>query len=129
MFEAMASDYKGWSAGFARAVAGDTARPEAVEKFRNTLSAMRPATAIGMARAIFGSDFRASVSALVAKQDSPPLRLLQTVKDLAVPMAVTDYLRREVGDKGSVEVLHIDGHLPQITSPYVFTKALLSHLG
>ena len=129
LFEAMASDYKGWAAGFARAVAGDTACPEAVERFRKILAGMRPGTAIGMARSIFGSDFRASVSALVANEDCPPLHFLQTSKDLAVPMAVTDYMRRELGEKGSVEVLPIEGHIPQVTSPDVFTKALLSHLG
>lgn len=132
MYNAMATNFKGWAAGFARMVVGEDSAEEAIEKFAATLSSMRADVALGMAKTIFQSDFRGVVEELCLKLQAPDndLRvvLLQMHKDVAVPLVVADYFKLRFGNQGAVEVLQTEGHLPHLSAPHLFAEALLRQL-
>ncbi|MCO5588962.1 hypothetical protein L7F22_042926 [Adiantum nelumboides] len=132
LYGAMTEDFNGWAAGFARAVVGADAEEEAVEKFEATLSGMQSEVALGMAKAIFQSDYREMLEDLVEMLQNENGRMkvvvLQTHKDVAVPLAVSDYLKLHLGNQARVEFLQVEGHLPHLSSPHIFTSALLSNI-
>lgn len=135
LYGAMAADFDGWVAGFARVAVGIDAADEAVQKFQATLSSMQPEVALGMAKAIFQSDYRGVIEDLVVKLHSDGNALgclkvivLQTRKDVAVPQEVSDYLKLRFGNKARVEILQVDGHLPHLSAPHLFTSALINNI-
>lgn len=126
LYDAMAADFEGWAARFARLVVGVEDAGDAIERFTVTLSGMRPDVAISMAKVIFESDFRGIVEEVKGK--TMEVSVLQTRKDIAVPLVVSDYMKHHLGSEGSVDVLPTDGHLPQFSAPNLFTAALLRRL-
>ncbi|KAI5081201.1 hypothetical protein GOP47_0004384 [Adiantum capillus-veneris] len=133
LYGAMANDFHGWAAGFARAVVGADADKEAVAKFEAMLSGMQPEVALGMAKSIFQSDHRGVLEDLADKLhneniDGMKVVVLQTRKDGAVPPAVSDYLKLHLGSKARVEVLQVEGHVPHLSAPHLFTSALLNNI-
>lgn len=50
-------------------------------------------------------------------QVTVPCYVLQSCKDLAVPVVVSDYLFHSLGGPTKVEILQTEGHLPQLSSP------------
>lgn len=61
-------------------------------------------------------------------QVTVPCHILQSNKDLAVPVVVSDYLHHELGGPTIVEVLQTEGHLPQLSSPDVVIPVLKRHI-
>lgn len=118
LFEAMRCDFKGWACEFAPLVVGVSDK-DAIDRFTETLSSMRPDVALAIAKTIFESDHR-----WILPEVKVATHILQTTKDLAVPMVVADYMSRNLGSKGTIEVLQTEGHLPQITSPELLITSL-----
>jgi len=50
-------------------------------------------------------------------QVTVPCYVLQSCKDLAVPVVVSDYLFHSLGGPTKVEILQTEGHLPQLSCP------------
>ncbi|OVA17062.1 hypothetical protein BVC80_9047g12 [Macleaya cordata] len=123
LFEAMKSNYKAWCSGFAPLAVGGDMDSVAVQEFSRTLFNMRPDIALSVAQAIFQSDFR-HVLGLV----TVPCHILQSSKDLAVPVVVPEYLHRNISSDSIVEVMTSDGHLPQLSSPDIVIPVLLRHI-
>lgn len=69
-----------------------------------------------------------SVSIGYGTQVTVPCHILQSNKDLAVPVIVADYLHHALGGPTIVEVLQTEGHLPQLSSPDVVTPVLKRHI-
>ncbi|CBI33729.3 unnamed protein product, partial [Vitis vinifera] len=57
-----------------------------------------------------------------------PCHILQSIKDLAVPVVVSEYLHQNLGGESIVEVMTSDGHLPQLSSPDIVVPVLLRHI-
>lgn len=57
-----------------------------------------------------------------------PCHILQSNKDLAVPVIVSDHLHHALGGPTIVEILQTEGHLPQLSSPDVVIPVLKRHL-
>lgn len=57
-----------------------------------------------------------------------PCHILQSTKDLAVPVVVAKYLHHALGGPSIVEVLPTEGHLPQLSSPEIVIPALKRHI-
>ena len=57
-----------------------------------------------------------------------PCHILQSTKDLAVPVSVSQYLHQNLGGRSVVEVFPVHGHLPQLSSPETVVPALLRHI-
>uniref|UniRef100_A0A2P2IWP7 Putative esterase KAI2 n=1 Tax=Rhizophora mucronata TaxID=61149 RepID=A0A2P2IWP7_RHIMU len=50
------------------------------------------------------------------------------MKDMAVPVAVSEYLHQNLGGQSIVEVMSSEGHLPQLSSPDIVIPVLLRHI-
>ena len=118
LFDAMRQNYKAWCSGFAPLAVGGDMDSVAVQEFN-----MRPDIALSVGQTIFQSDMR-QILGLV----SVPCHILQSVKDLAVPVAVSEYLHQHLGSESIVEVMSTEGHLPQLSSPDVVIPVLLRHI-
>lgn len=123
LFEAMQSNYKAWCAGFAPLAVGGDMESVAVQEFSRTLFNMRPDIALSVAQTIFQSDMR-NILGLV----TVPCHIIQSMKDMAVPVVVSEYLHRNLAAESIVEVMHSDGHLPQLSSPDIVVPILLKHI-
>lgn len=123
LFEGMRSNYKAWCSGWAPLCVGGDMNSIVVQEFSRTLFNMRPDIALSIAQTIFYSDYRNLLSYV-----SVPCHIIQSVKDLAVPVVVSEYLRQNLGGESIVEVMSTDGHLPQLSSPDVVVPVLLRHI-
>ena len=123
LFEAMRSNYKAWCSGFAPLCVGGDMESVVVQEFSRTLFNIRPDIALSVAQTIFQSDVR-SLLPLV----SVPCHIIQSTKDLAVPVVVSEYLHKHLGCDSIVEVMPSEGHLPQLSSPDIVIPVLLRHI-
>eukprot|EP00246_Nothoceros_aenigmaticus_P000334 TRINITY_DN1049_c0_g1_i1.p1 TRINITY_DN1049_c0_g1~~TRINITY_DN1049_c0_g1_i1.p1 ORF type:complete len:283 (+),score=38.36 TRINITY_DN1049_c0_g1_i1:42-851(+) len=123
LFVAMQSNFKAWVSGFAPLAVGADMESMAVQEFSRSLFNIRPDIALSVAKTIFQSDMRA-----ILPRVSVPCHILQSSRDLAVPVVVSDYLHHWLGAKTIVEVLPTEGHLPQLSSPEIVIPALKRHI-
>lgn len=123
LFDAVAGNYKAWCSGFAPLAVGGDMDSVAVQEFSRTLFNMRPDIALSVMQTIFQSDMRQILGLI-----SVPCHILQSMKDLAVPVVVSEYLHQHIGGESIVEVMSSDGHLPQLSSPDVVIPVLLKHI-
>lgn len=123
LFEAMRSNYKAWCSGFAPLIVGSDMDSVAVQEFSRTLFNMRPDIALSVAQTIFQSDLRQILNLITI-----PCHIIQSIKDLAVPVVVSEYLHQNLGGISIVEVMSSDGHLPQLSSPETVIPVLLRHI-
>ncbi|KAK9163737.1 hypothetical protein Syun_004639 [Stephania yunnanensis] len=123
LFEAMRSNYQAWCSGFAPLAVGGDMDSVAVQEFSRTLFNVRPDIALSVAQTIFQSDLR-HVLCLV----TVPCHIIQSTKDLAVPVVVSEYLHHHLNSDSIVEVMPSDGHLPQLSSPDIVIPVLLRHI-
>ncbi|OWM82120.1 probable esterase KAI2 [Punica granatum] len=123
LFEAIRENYKAWVAGFAPLAVGGDMDSVAVQEFCRTLFNMRPDIALCIAQTIFQSDMRPYLGLVTV-----PCHIIQSMKDLAVPVGVSEYLHEHLGGESIVEVMPSDGHLPQLSSPEIVIPVLLRHI-
>ncbi|MQM23814.1 hypothetical protein Taro_056884 [Colocasia esculenta] len=123
LFDAMRSNYKAWVSGFAPLAVGGDMESVAVQEFSRTLFNIRPDIALSVAQTIFQSDLRQYLELVTV-----PCHILQSSKDLAVPVVVSEYLHRNLGGQSIVEVMVSEGHLPQLSSPDIVIPVLLRHI-
>ncbi|KAI9113444.1 hypothetical protein K1719_015371 [Acacia pycnantha] len=123
LFEAIGSNYKAWCAGFAPLAVGGELESVAVQEFSRTLFNMRPDIALSVAQTIFQSDMRQILGLITV-----PCHILQSMKDLAVPVVISEYLHQHIAADSIVEVMSTYGHLPQLSSPDVVVPLLLKHI-
>lgn len=123
LFDAMAANYKAWCSGWAPMAIGGDMESVAVQEFSRTLFNMRPDIALSVLQTIFQSDMRQVLSLVTV-----PCHIIQSKKDLAVPVVVAEYLHQHVGGESIVEVMSTEGHLPQLSSPDIVVPVLLRHI-
>ncbi|KAK7294406.1 hypothetical protein RJT34_17295 [Clitoria ternatea] len=123
LFNAMAANYKAWCSGFAPMAVGGDMESVAVQEFSRTLFNMRPDIALSVLQNIFQSDMRQILSLVTV-----PCHIVQSMKDLAVPVVVAEYLHQHIAAESIVEVMSTEGHLPQLSSPDVVIPVLLKHI-
>ncbi|KAL3617363.1 Esterase KAI2c3 [Castilleja foliolosa] len=123
LFDAMGSNYKAWCSGFAPLCVGGDMDSLAVQEFSRTLFNMRPDIALSVAQTIFYSDMRPFLGHVTV-----PCHIIQSMKDLAVPVNVSEFLHQNLGGESIVEVMATEGHLPQLSSPDVVVPVLLRHI-
>ena len=123
LFDAIGSNYKVWCSGFAPLAVGGELESVAVQEFSRTLFNMRPDIALSVAQTIFQSDMRQILGLITV-----PCHILQSVKDLAVPVVVSEYLHQHIAADSIVEVMSTYGHLPQLSSPDVVVPLLIKHI-
>lgn len=109
LFDSMAANYQAWVAGFAPMVVGIDDN-QAIDEFARTLFLMRPDIALNTCRTIFQSDMRQSAARIPV-----PTHLVQTARDMAVPVDVAHWLERAI-DGATLDIIDADGHLPHMTA-------------
>ncbi|CAK7337779.1 unnamed protein product [Dovyalis caffra] len=57
-----------------------------------------------------------------------PSHILQSIKDMAVPLTVCEYLHQNLGGRSIVEVMPVGGHPPQLSSPDIVIPEILKHI-
>nr|AWN64509.1 KAI2c [Conopholis americana] len=123
LLDAMKWNYKAWCSGFAPLCVGGDMDSVAVQEFSRTLFNMRPDIALTVAQTIFYSDMRPLLCHVTV-----PCHIIQSIKDMAVPVVVSEYLNQNLGGESIVELMATDGHLPQLSSPDVVIPVLLRHI-
>ncbi|XP_074590798.1 putative strigolactone esterase DAD2 [Curcuma longa] len=118
VFAAMESNYAAWVQGFAPLAVGADV-PAAVQEFSRTLFNMRPDISLFVSRTVFSIDLR-GVLGLV----TTPCVVVQTAKDVSVPLSVGGYLRDHLGGHTTVEYLPVEGHLPHLSAPAALVHVL-----
>ena len=107
----LGSDYLNWVTAFSPlAVAAPPDRPEVAE-FTRSLLAMRPDVAFSMALTVFNMDLRDQLDGF-----DVPTTIVQTSDDIAVPMAVAQYLHAR-WPNSRLEEIDASGHFPHLTAP------------
>nr|ABR17129.1 unknown [Picea sitchensis] len=118
LYCAMKSDYAEWVSGFAPLAVGVDA-PSVVQEFSRTMMNMKPEIAVAVASTIFESDMRSILCDVMT-----PVSIIQTARDIVVPMTVPYHMQGILGGKtNSVDILDVDGHLPHLTSPGLLLQA------
>ncbi|KAL2520851.1 putative strigolactone esterase D14-like protein [Forsythia ovata] len=118
VFLAMEANYKAWVNGFAPLAVGANVLT-AVRKFSRTSFNMRPNITLFVSRTIFNSDLR-GVLGLV----KVPCSIIQTARDMSVPMSVATYLKNHLGGRSTVHLLDIEGYLPHLSNPDLLAEVL-----
>lgn len=111
LYQAMANNYFAWVSGFAPAAMANEDKPELAESFAATLSALRPDIAQSVARVIFQSDYRDKLSGCKTET-----LLLQTQRDIAVPLEAAEYLHNNL-ENSELKIINAEGHFPHISAP------------
>ena len=127
IFEAVRSNYKAWCSAFAPLIVGGDMDSMAVQEFSwilFILTCMRPDIALSLVQTIFLNDVARHILGLVTM----PCHIIQSMKDLAVPVSVSEYLHQNLGGDSIVEVVPTGGHLPQLSSPDILMPVLLKHI-
>lgn len=117
-YQAMSNNYYAWVSGFAPAAMANEDKPELAESFVQTLSAIRPDIAQAVARVIFQSDYRQALEKCTTET-----LLLQTRRDIAVPMEAAEYLHEHIKNS-RLQVIDAEGHFPHISAPHEVVAAI-----
>lgn len=121
LYDAMATNYQSWAAGFAPMVTGvnDT---HVLSKFSEALFKIRPDIARLILKMIFQTDHRNIVHRVKV-----PTHLIHSRKDVAVPLDVAQWLHGHL-PKSTSEILELEGHTPHLSHPNVVLGALMRYL-
>ncbi|KAF9621199.1 hypothetical protein IFM89_016693 [Coptis chinensis] len=118
VFTAMKANYEAWVSGYAPLAVGADV-PTAVREFSRTLFNMRPDISLFVCQTVFTSDLRGYLGLVRV-----PCVIIQTAKDVSVPLKVANYLKTHLGGRTTVELLNTEGHLPHLSAPAVLVPVL-----
>lgn len=110
IFSNIESHFHKWASTFAPLVI-DANDPISVNKFENCIKRMKPEVALSMAKTVFLSDERETLENVLT-----PCTIIQTTNDIVVPFSVTEYMKKMIKGKSTVEIIDTDGHFPQLTA-------------
>lgn len=122
LFAAMANNYQAWVSGFAPAAMANADKPQLAQGFAASLSAIRPDIAQSVAKVIFQSDYRQSLPNLLIDT-----LLLQTERDIAVPMDVAEFLNKNIKNSKLI-VVAAEGHFPHMSAPDEIINAIKNYI-
>ncbi|CAA0833451.1 Probable esterase KAI2 [Striga hermonthica] len=119
----MEENYRSMALGSAPLLLACDLESVAVQEYCRTLFNMRPDISCCMARMIFGLDLRPYLCHVTV-----PCHILQSSNDVMVPVAVVEYLSKNLGGPSVVEVMPTEGHLPHLSAPEVTIPVVLRHI-
>lgn len=121
LYEAMATNYQTWAAGFIPMVMG-VQDQHVLSRFSQTLFKIRPDIASHILKMIFQADHRGIVPRVPV-----PTHFIHSRKDVAVPVEVARWLPAHLPGSTS-ETLDLEGHMPHLTQPLIVLDALMRQL-
>lgn len=122
LLESLDSNYLGWSAAIAPVIMGNPDRPELGEELTNSFCRTNPEIAKHFAYTTFLSDNRSDLKNVETKS-----LILQCAEDVIAPMAVGEYVHRNIKDSEMV-VLKATGHCPNLSAPEETIAAIKNFL-
>jgi sigma-B regulation protein RsbQ len=122
LLETLEANYLGWSSNMAPVIMGAPDQPALAEELTNSFCRTDPEIARHFARVTFLSDHRHDL----AKLHEPTL-ILQCHDDVIAPMAVGEYMQREIR-RSVLKVIRNVGHCPHLSSPSASVDAIESFL-
>jgi sigma-B regulation protein RsbQ len=122
LLESLESNYLGWSSAMAPVIMGNPDRPELGAELTESFCRTDPEIARRFARVTFLSDNRADL----ARVGTPAL-VLQCSSDAIAPMAVGEFVDRQLPDS-SLVVLQATGHCPNLSAPAETVAAMKAFL-
>jgi sigma-B regulation protein RsbQ len=111
LLDSLDANYLGWSTTMAPVIMGNADRPELGRELTNSFCRADPGIARQFARVTFLSDNRADL-----RRVHTPSLILQCSEDIIAPLAVGEYLHRELPDSKLV-VMKATGHCPNLSAP------------
>ncbi|KAK9141868.1 hypothetical protein Syun_011268 [Stephania yunnanensis] len=120
IFTAIESNFQAWASAFAPSVV-ESKDPSSVDKFKESLSELRPEVALKMAKIIFCSDLRGAL-----EEVRVPCTIVQTTNDIVAPTSVAYYMQKKMTNAPSVDVkiIEADGHFPHLTNTTTLVEIL-----
>jgi sigma-B regulation protein RsbQ len=122
LLDSLDSNFLGWSSAMAPAIMGNPDRPELGEELTNSFCRTDPDIARHFARVTFLSDNRADLA-----QVRTPSLVLQCRDDVIAPMAVGEYVQREIAGS-ELAILDAVGHCPNLSAPDATIAAIRAFL-
>jgi sigma-B regulation protein RsbQ len=122
LLESLESNYLGWSSAMAPVIMGNPDRPELGAELTESFCRTDPEIARRFARVTFLSDNRADLPGVQV-----PALVLQCSSDAIAPVAVGEYVDRELPDSTLV-VLRATGHCPNLSAPAETVAAMKAFL-
>jgi sigma-B regulation protein RsbQ len=119
LLDLMDQNYFGWAAYLAPVVSAEPTRGSVTGRLSDSFCSTDPVVARIFARAPFFADNRADLPHV-----SHPCLILQNKKDNLAPLAVGEYLAREL-PHGVLKVLDISGHCAHMSHPSLVADAIL----
>jgi sigma-B regulation protein RsbQ len=111
LLESLDANYLGWSTTMAPVIMGNSDKPDLGRELADSFCRTDPGIARQFARVTFLSDNRADLRRLRV-----PSLILQCSEDVIAPLAVGEYLHRELPGSKLV-VMKATGHCPNLSAP------------
>ncbi|KAL3532422.1 hypothetical protein ACH5RR_005943 [Cinchona calisaya] len=118
IFASIETNYDQWATTFASIVV-DNRDPPSAEKFAGSLKRMGSQIALPLAKTVFLSDYRN-----ILEKVTIPCTIIRTTNDPVVPNSVPIYMQNKIKGKSTVEIIHTEGHFPQLTAHVEFLDVL-----
>lgn len=118
LYEEASQRYEDWAEGFARQMMGAPDQPALAQRFAEDLKSIPPEQALTVLCSILQSDHRQELPKLTV-----PTLLINSSKDLAVPLSVAHYMQRHI-PRSQLRVVEGEGHLPHLSAPDQILAAL-----
>jgi sigma-B regulation protein RsbQ len=118
LLDFLADNHMGWSTAMAPVIMGNADRPELGAELTNSFCRTDPDIAKEFARVTFNSDNRADLGKV-----SIPTLILQCSEDVIAPLAVGEYMHRQMPNSDLV-VLKATGHCPNLSAPEEVISAM-----
>ena len=118
VFAAIDADFALWAGGFGRLLMGNALTPEFADEFITSLRRYSPEVASTVFRAAFSADLRPYLARV-----APPVRVLQSSEDPAVPMATARWFAEALPDARLLP-LRARGHFPHVVDPQEVIAAM-----
>jgi sigma-B regulation protein RsbQ len=122
LLDSLDSNYLGWSQAMAPVIMGNPERPELGAELTNSFCRTDPVVARQFARVTFLTDSRADLRRLTV-----PALVLQCSDDIIAPLAVGEYVHRELPGSELV-IMRATGHCPNLSAPEETVAAIRSYL-
>jgi sigma-B regulation protein RsbQ len=111
LLQSLDDNHLGWSASMAPVIMGNSGRPELAEELTNSFCRTDPEIAKEFARTTFMSDARSALG-----KTKIPTLILQCSDDVIAPLAVGEYLHKEIPNSKFV-IMNATGHCPNLSAP------------
>jgi sigma-B regulation protein RsbQ len=121
-YEALASDYPAWTKAVSAAAMGNPDQPQLAEHFAQTMARVPKEMMLTVLCSILQMDHRSDLPKVAV-----PVLLIQSHKDIFVPLGVASYLQANIPDC-QLKVIDAMGHLPHVSASDKVIEAIRDFL-